>query len=120
MVAALPFPVMNGGSTSDPPMTAAGDDQWEIVDDGDLARDLRAELHREAGPGHLLHRADARAVARCPGCGQVAFHLGGGRFTVVELTGSGREEPPPSPPFTQMPSLDALRETMARHRHRHR
>jgi hypothetical protein len=110
----------SGGSSSDPPVTAAADDQWEIVDDGGLARQLRAELHREAGPGHFLHRADARAIARCPVCGRVAFHLGGGRFAVVELTGSGQEETPPDPPFTQIPSLDALRETMARHHHRHR
>ena len=61
--------------------------------------------------------AGATALARCRHCRTVAFHLGVGRFALVELTGSGHEELPPAPRFMQAPSFDALRESMARHRH---
>lgn len=108
---------MTAGHRAGPPTASAEGDGWEVVDEGPLALELRDELWREAAPTHLLHRSPARAVARCRTCGLVAFHLGQARFVMVELTGSGREEDPPKPALTQFPSFDALRETMARHRH---
>lgn len=100
------------------PVTVAGADHWQIVDEGPLALELRRELDLEAAPTHLLYRAGASPLARCLECRTVAFHLGVGRFALVELTGSGHEELPPAPRFVQVPSFDALRESMARHRHR--
>lgn len=108
---------MTAGHRSGPPTAADAGDGWEVVDAGALADELRDELWREAAPTHLLHRSPARAMARCTQCGMAAFHLGQGTFAVVELTWSGHEEEAPLPALTQLPTFDALRETMARHRH---
>ena len=96
---------------------SVADSSWEVVDPGELDDRLRRELAAEAGPGHLLHRADAAALTRCTRCGSVGFHLRNARFAIVELTGSGTEEAPPRPVFRQFTSFDAFRETLNRHHH---
>jgi len=108
---------MTASHRTGPPTASTAGDGWEVVSEGSSADELRDELWREAAATHLLYRSPARAVARCAGCGLVAFHLGQGTFVIVELTWSGRQEEPPRPALTQLPSFDALRETMARHRH---
>ena len=106
--------VGHSSGTEEPP--AAGS-TWEVVDAGDLDDRLRAELAAEAGPGHLLHQADAVALTRCTRCRSVGFHLRNARFAIVELTDSGSEETPPRPVFRQFATFDAFRETLSRHRH---
>jgi hypothetical protein len=60
-----------------------------------------AELHRDVGPDHVLHRRSVRVVARCGRCDSVAFELDdpldGNTHAVVQLTWKGRMEELPWP-----------------------
>jgi hypothetical protein len=103
----------------DPPTAdTIGHGAWTIVDEGELADRLRAELKAEIGPGHILYGGDPTPLTLCTTCSAVGLHLGRGRFAIVELTGSATEEAPPRPTCQRFDTFDALRETLNRHRHR--
>jgi hypothetical protein len=76
---------------------------------------MLAELCREASPGHALHGTNPVAVAKCSHCDDVAFEQGDGKYAVVHLTWSRREERPPWPRASYAPDWSALLAIMESH-----
>ena len=79
----------------------------------DIAAAAEAELLREVPPGHPLRGVRVRALAQRRDCDDVLFEIAAspaGRFAVVHLTWSGREDQHASFPSTTFyDSLDTWR-----------
>lgn len=58
---------------------------------------MAAELGRELVPGHELHGEPAEPLAKCGHCDDDAFALSGGRFAIVHLTWTRKDESAPFP-----------------------
>ena len=71
---------------------------WVPVSDETERVGLEAELHRELGPGHVLFRRLARAIARRHDRDDVLFEVGQpAQFAVVHLTYAAHPEKEPWP-----------------------
>jgi hypothetical protein len=68
-------------------------------EDAERVRAFEYELSRELGPGHVLARVPIEAFGKRDDCDDVLFRLkdGSGRFAVVHLTWTGKQDQPPWP-----------------------
>jgi hypothetical protein len=69
-------------------------DPW-FAPEAAQAAALEREATTEIGPGHPLSGQTLTLIAACSAC-DTAFRAGDGRFTIVHLTWTHRQEPPPA------------------------
>jgi hypothetical protein len=76
------------------------------------AERLRTQLLRELSPGHTLHGADLRVVARASPQDEVIVETTDNRVALVHLTWSGHPESPPLPITEMLNSAEHLEQTI--------
>jgi hypothetical protein len=77
------------------------------------------EATTEIGPGHPLSGRALTLIAACSACDSAAFRADDGRFAIVHLTWTVRQEPPPWPLAEIVTGYRALEAAADRHADNH-